>query len=250
MFICILLSGRVKSYKYFDALINRIKDKHTVHLFVSVNDELDETTTLFYSEFAEKFKDFLKVIKVQKYTIPEGFINTSIGTSMSGKLFNTLSCYYNDKMAFLEAEKYSNEHNIDYEVYVRFRSDIIVENFPCFNNFNKNILYCVIPPSFFQLSVSDNPDGEYKNGRYYYYGNKEKHLGRFVTSDLAYGSKDLMRIYCKCYDYIIEQNIKNNGNYFICGEYNITCYLHDVNVDWCFFQLPYQYDTDRFIAQK
>jgi hypothetical protein len=246
MLICILLSGRIKSYKNFEILMNKIKDLHTIHLFVSVNDEFDENTTKFYNDFAEKFKEILKVIKIKKYVLPDGFVNTSQATKSAGKLINTLSCFYNDKMVFLEAEKYSNDNNINYDVYLRFRSDIIADTLPNLNHFNKNILFCVVPVNFFDLAITDNPNGEYKNGRYYCYDVNRLHSGLFVTSDIAFGSKDLMKIYCNCYDYILEQNIQNNGNYFICFEYNLTCYLHDINVEWSFFDYDYKYDINRF----
>ena len=58
-----------------------------------------------------------------------------------------------------------------------------------------------------------------------------------------------MKIYCNCYDYIIEQNEINNGNYFICFEYNLTTYLYDSNVNFLFFDFDYKYNTDRFIKQ-
>jgi len=244
MLICILLSGRIKSYKYFEVLMNHIKHLHTVHLFISVNDELNEDNKLFYDEFKEKFKEFIKILKINKYSLPDNFINRNNDTISAGKLINTLSCFYNDKMAFLESEKYSNMHSIDYDVYLRFRTDIIVNSLPDFNNFNKNILYCVKTVNNFNLAITDNPNGEYKNDRRHCYGNILHH-GKYVTGDIAFGSKSQMKIYCNCYEYILEQNIKNNFNYFICFEYNLTCYLHDINVDWCFFNYDYNYHLNR-----
>ena len=36
---------------------------------------------------------------------------------------------------------------------------------------DKNILYIVKPFNYFTLAITDNPEGEYKNGRRYCYGN-------------------------------------------------------------------------------
>jgi hypothetical protein len=37
----------------------------------------------------------------------------------------------------------------------------------------------------------------------------------------------------------------NNGNYFICFEYNLTTYLHDIGINWQFFDYNYIYDIYR-----
>ncbi len=161
----------------------------------------------------------------------------------------TLSCFYNDNKAFEMAEDYSNKYSINYDIFMRFRTDIEVNNFFNFLNFDKNILYCVKTPCTFTLAITDNPNGEFKNGRIYYYGNI-KHNGLLVTGDIAYGTKELMRIYCNCYNYILEQNTLNNGNYFICFEYNLTTYLYDYNVNFNFFNYDYKYDTSRFIKDR
>lgn len=244
MLISILLSGRIKSYKNFERIMDIIKPHHTVHLFVSVNDELNDDNKNFYDEFKETFKDRIKMMSIHKYAIPDGFKNTNVDTEVAGKLINTLSCFFNDKNAFSHAEHYADQNNIEYDVYLRFRTDIIVDSLPEFNGYDTTILYCVMPVSIFTLAITDNPDGEYKNGRRHCYGNTLHH-GKYVTGDIAFGSRNLMKLYCGCYDYILEQNIKNNGNYFICFEYNLTCYLCDINANWVFFIYSYSYDDNR-----
>jgi hypothetical protein len=115
-----------------------------------------------------------------------------------------------------------------------------------FDSYDKNILYCVKPPSFYTLCITDNINGEFKNGRRYCYGNT-KYNGKYITGDIAYGNKELMRVYSNCYDYILQQNIINNGNYFISFEYNLTTYLYDTGINFLFFDYNYSYDENRFI---
>ena len=226
MLIALLISGRINTYSNFEKILNNsINDE--IHLFISINDNYDENKE-FYDTFKNKFIKYIKYINIEEYKVPDGFKNTNIDTINNGNAYiRTLSCFYNDNKAFYLAEKYSEEEKINYDLFIRYRTDIIVDTLPNFNDYDKNILYCVKPPNFFTLTITDNPNGEFKNERRYCYGDI-KYDGIYVTSDIAYGSKELMKIYCNCYNYILEKNEKNNGNYFICFEYNLTTYLHDI----------------------
>ena len=247
MLIAMLISGRIDNYYDLKKILDN-STEHIIHLFLSINDDYEENK-IFYDNFKDLFKKYIKQIYIKKYVCYDNFINTNIDTINNGNVYlKTLSCFYNDNNCFKLADEFENMNSINYELFVRYRSDIISDSLPNFNNYDKNILYVVKPFNYFTLAITDNPKGEYKNERRYCYGNT-KYDGKYVTGDIAYGSKELMKIYCNCYDYIIEQNEINNGNYFICFEYNLTTYLYDSNVNFLFFDFDYKYNTDRFIKQ-
>lgn len=240
MLIAVLISGRVNSYENFYKLLEKTSN-HTVHLYISVNEEEEEYKE-FYEKFKNKFCKYIKKINIEKYELPDNFRNCNTDVIMNSPTFyRTLSCFYNDMMAM----KFAKESLIDYDIYLRFRTDIIVDSFPSFETYKKDKLYCVDPLCKFTLAITDNPYGEFKNGRRYCYGNTA-YNGVYVTGDIAYGSKELMDKYCNCYDYILEQNAKNYGNYFICFEYCLTTYLYDIGINWEMFEYNYIYCENRF----
>jgi hypothetical protein len=240
MLIAVLISGRVNSYENFLHLLERTTN-HTIHLYISVNDDEEEYKE-FYEKFKIKFRKYIKKLHIEKYNLPNNFVNCNADVRINGPTFyRTLSCFYNDTMAM----KFAKESSIDYDIYLRFRTDIIVDSFPSFETYDKDKLYCVDPLCKFTLAITDNPDGEFKNKRRYCYGNTA-YNGVYVTGDIAYGNKELMDKYCNCYEHILEQNAKNNGNYFICFEYCLTTYLYDICINWQMFKYNYMYCENRF----
>lgn len=248
MKIALLLASRINSYENLEILIKQNK-KYDIHIFASINDDYN-TNKIFYDIFKDKFRNYIKKIVIDKYQLPLNFKTTNRHNLQLGDVYiKTLSYFYNDNIAFNMAVDYSIENNFQYDLCLRFRSDIIVSDFPDLSEYDPKILYCVKPVNFFTLAITDNPNGEYKNNREHNYGNV-KHHGKFVTSDIAYGNIKLMNIYCNCYNYIIEQHFINNENYFICFEYNLTTYLEDSCVNYKFFDYDYKYASDRFIKQN
>ncbi len=198
-----VISGRINTYSNFEKKFNNYLNNE-IHLFISINDNYDENKE-FYDTFKNKFKKYIKYINIEKYIVPNNFKNTNIHTINNGDVYiRTLSCFYNDYKSFNLAVKYSYEESINYDIFIRYRTDIIVDSLPNFNDYDKNILYCVKPPNFFSLAITDNPKGEFKNGRNYCYGDI-KYNGVYVTGDIAYGNEELMKIYCNCYNYILEK---------------------------------------------
>lgn len=259
MKIAILLSGRIKSYDNFLNILRK-KEKN-IDVFISVNDIYSD----FYKKVIEDFGDYLKGFYCKEYNVPLNFKNiwydkiddyfnpnlTQFGKNSAA--YRTLSCFYNDTCCFKMATNYADYHNFEYNIYLRFRSDIIVDDFPYFDisKVNQNILFSVIPFCKFTMPITDNPNGEYKyydewkGDRYHYYGDT-KHNGKYVTGDIAYGNRNTMSLYCCCYDYILKKNIENNGNYFICFECSLTTFLEDSEITWEFFEYDYKYVVNRF----
>jgi hypothetical protein len=256
MRVAILLSGRVKKYNNFLKLLKEYVNKYEIHVFISVNDTWSE----FYDILKRQFGDLLKDIHVEPYIIHSDFSNnkylrTHVLPQMTYNTYmmtyNTLSMLYNDQKCFSMVEKYSEENNIQYDIYVRTRSDIIHTSFPFvdyFCNLDKNILYCINPLNKFTLAITDNPNDEYRNGRFHVYGNTQ-YNGKFVTNDISFGNKDNMNIFCNAYNYYLEMNKKENGNIFIIYENAVTVYLLDIGVNWSFFEFDYQYELNRDVPE-
>ena len=248
MKLAILLSGRIKLYEHFLNLLKKIGNKYDIHVFISINDVYSD----FYEKVRQEFGDYLKGFHCEEYNVPENFTNIWYNKveghhnpelthfEKSTAVYRSLSCFYNDKYCFNMATKYADDNNFEYDIYLRFRSDIIVDDLPIFDipKMNEDVLFSVIPFSQFTLAITENINGEWKNNRYHAYGDI-KHHGKNVTGDIAYGNRKTMSVYCSCYDYILKKNDENKGNYFICFEYSVTTFLEDSEIKWNFF--PYNY---------
>ena len=256
MRIALLLSGRVIRINSFIGLLKKEKDKYDIDVFISTNDVYSE----YYAKLQQAIGIHLKGFKCTEYNVPDGFKNIwynhvdginnymLIGYEKTTAAYRTLSSIYNDNQCFNMAKQYADTYNFEYDIYLRFRSDIICDSLPDFDidGINNNILFSVIPVNYFQLTPTDNPNGEINsNGGYHYYGDM-KHNRKYVTGDIAYGNRDTMEIYCSCYDYVIEKNNYHKGNYFICFEYTTTTYLEDSGVNWHFFNYKYDYLQNRY----
>jgi len=254
MRLAILLSGRINPYKEFLNLLKKVENKYDINVFISVNDVYSE----FYKNVEKDFGNYLKGLHCEEYNVPENFMNIYYSKiegyshyllsefEKDTVAYRCLSCYYNDKYCFNMATKYADNNNFEYDIYLRFRSDIIVDNLTNFNisKINENILFCVIPFYKFTLTPTENINGEQINNAFYYYGDM-KHYGKYVTSDIAYGNRKTMSIYCSCYDYVLKKNIENKGNYYIHFEYSMTTFLEDSGIIWKFFYYDYIYDRNR-----
>jgi hypothetical protein len=252
--IAILLSGRVIKVNSFIELLKKEKNNYDIDVFISANDIYFD----YYDKLQKSLGIHLKGFNCSEYNVPDGFKNVwynyvdgmhnnmLIGYEKTTAAYRTLSCVYNDKQCFYMAKQYSETNNFEYDIYLRFRSDIICDSFPNFDidGINNNILFSVIPVNYFPLTITDNPNGQIINGGYHYYGDM-KHNRKYVTNDIAYGNKKTMEIYCSCYDYVMNKNEFHKGNYFICFEYTITTYLEDIGVNWHFFNYKYNYISDR-----
>ena len=254
MKVSILLSGRINSYKYFLKLLSKIGEKYDVDVFISINDTYSDA----YENIKQQFGKYLKGFQCEEYNVPDNFKNVWYNKvegmenpfiqkfEKDSAAYRTLSCVYNDTICFNMATKYADDNKFEYDVYIRTRSDIIVNDLPNFDidNIKNNVLFAVIPFSKFTMAITNNPRGEMINGRHHCYGDI-KHHGKWVTNDIAYGNRNTMSTYCSCYDYVLQENEKNKGNYFICFENTITIFLEESGINWKFFDYKYIYDTMR-----
>ena len=244
MKLAVLLSGRIKQYEQFLHLLQRTGNKYEIHVFISVNDIYSD----FYEKVQKLFGNYLKGFHCNEYIVPENFTNKWFNIPAT---YSTLSCLYNDKYSFNMATKFADDNNFSYDVYLRFRSDIIATNFPDFHTYDidSNIIFSVVPFCKFVLLITDNPDGEVKDGTYYRYGDI-KHNGKKVTGDIAFGNRIAISTYCSCYDYVLKKNEENNGIYVIWFEFSTTTFLEDSDNEWRFFDYDYVYVDNRNEYQK
>jgi len=240
--ICILLSGRIKQYK---GLLNMIKkSKDNIDVFASINDVDSE----FYDNFRNDFRGYLRGIHFELYKIPSFFYtNCNYNRRLGNKFPNVLSCYYNNMIVLRMATLYADTNNFEYDIYLRFRSDIEADTLPIFDDrYKKGMLFCGRPPvDRFKLAVTDDPTLEFKDGREYCMGDI-KNLDAEITADIAYGNRNAMLIYCSSYDYILRENQKYKGNYLIWFENCITMCINDSNYPFELFEYEYKYTDNRF----
>jgi hypothetical protein len=260
MRVAVLLSGRVKKYKNFLKLLQKYASDNTnnqIDVFISANDTWCE----FYDTLKKHFGNLLKDINIEPYVIHPDFKNniyltnqnitlknwTHPTTTLYNMTFTSLSMLYNDQKSFNMAEKYAEHNNFQYDLYIRTRTDIVHNSFPfvdMFCNLDKNILYSANPFNKYTLCITDNIDGEYRDGRFYCYDDV-RYNNKSVTGDIAFGNKDNMNIYCNAYNYYLEKNKQKNGNVYIIHECAVTVYLYDIGVNWEMFEFDYVYETNR-----
>jgi hypothetical protein len=153
-----------------------------------------------------------------------------------------MSCFYNDKKAFEMACKYADENKFEYDVSIRTRCDIYVESkkLPVFDNkVKEDILFCVRTagnPRLWYLHENFNKTEWIGNIKYH------DHL---AFSDIAYGTRKAISIWCSVYDYVLAMNEKHNGNYSIWFENSITNCILDSGYPWEFFVYEYIYIEGR-----
>jgi hypothetical protein len=230
MKIALLISGKSVSYeKYLIPLLE--KSEYDIDVFVSVNDNDGP----YYDELKKKLDKWLKGIYINRYKLPENFENNGtvsrflkIGRKCGEIILeHSMSCYFNDNHSYNMATNYADENNINYDIYIRFRSDIISDKLPELK-IRGDTLFCVTPVANFNLVHDTNP----------------KYFNKPVTGDIAYGSRNAMKIYCNTYDYVIEKN-KYNNDLFISFECCLTMNILDNCENFEFFKYSYYLDPLR-----
>jgi hypothetical protein len=202
---------------------------------MSINDEDCE----YYQIMRQKLNSWIKEVYINVYNVPDDFYNINVEPQCVKQLINgkwvprnILSMFYNYKNAFEMACKYEKLNNIEYDYYMTFRTDIIIDKLPLFECPNKNelLLYSINPPCYF-ISF-----GKYKVD--------------IVSNEWVYGNKQSMAIYCETYDYILETN-KLDNNYIIHFESNCTdnCISKNLQIKRL-ENIPYYVDKNRRMFDK
>ena len=243
MKIAILISGRIARYE--NCLLPTLNNSsyHDIHLFVSVNDKNDDCK--YYNDMKKNLHKWLKFIRIQEYTIDNEIFNIfnpdeSISEHNKYKQIalqninnkfvpnNALSMYYNDMITFNEACKYADNNNFEYDMFLKYRSDIIANNIP------ENI----IKPNVDKIHLySHNPICSFVSFGLY--------RENIVCDAYAWGNRKTMEIYCNTYNYVIDKIKKYNGKYLVHFESSLTDNIYENNVEHSYYNYGYRLDKNR-----
>jgi hypothetical protein len=227
MKIALLISGRMKRYEV--CLLEFLKNNlnYNIDLFVSINDNDGN----YYDTMKETLKYWLKDSYIKPYVLPEDFNHThpfkQENILQNNKLvpFYHMSMFFNDANAFNLAYNYSINNNIKYDVYMKYRADIINTKMCDLSDFKDDILYTIPYCNFISKSL-------YKK--------------QCVGAAWDYGSYDVMKLYCKTYEYILSKLKELNGNYRIAYECSLTDNCYDKNLNIKYYLEGNYYEIDKY----
>lgn len=244
MKIAILISGRIARYESCLLPILNNSPYHDIDLFISVNDKDKNKNCKYYNDMKRNLNKWLKFINISEFNIDKetfNIFNPDISISkkikkpvclqkINGKYvpYNVLSMYYNDMITFNKACEYACKMNIEYDLYLKFRSDIICYNIP--KNIikpdnNKIHLYNHVPLCNF-----------ISNGLY----NKP-----IICDAYAWGNAKTMKIYCNTYNYVINKIKEYNGMYYVAYECSLTDNIYENNIEHSYYYYGYKLDKNR-----
>lgn len=241
MKIALLISGRIARYDVcLIPFLENLNSSYEIDLFLSINDETSDCE--YYKLMMKRLEKWVKGCDIKKYTIPEeiaqifdpnesvGFLKVQVQLQkINGKFlpYNCLSMYYNDNNSFNMACNYSKHNNFEYDVFMKYRSDIINTKYPLFSIVNNNEykLHCVTPLCNFP-----------SNGL----------IRKPIVSDaFAWGNKKIMEIYCNTYQYVLHKIKKYNGKYFVAFECSLSDNIYENNIPVSYYNIPYSHDKNR-----
>ena len=231
MRIAMIISGRAARY---DVCLLPILEacNYEIDLFLSINDN----DGLYYIVMREKLAKWIKGLYINPYSIPENFKNeftpndfTRCYQKINGIWLtrNQLSMYYNDSNAFKMACNYSVEHGFEYDIFMRFRSDIFDTLMPTISPVDPSTL---VLHSIASLHLNTT------------FG---KHRRQPVSSDWVWGNKKTMDIYCNTYNYVLKENELSNGKYLFHFESNHTDNMVDNGIHIEYHSIKYNTDANR-----
>jgi hypothetical protein len=231
MRIAMLISGRAARYEV--CLLPILEAcEYDIDLFLSINDN----DGLYYSIMREKLAKWVKGLYIKPYIIPADFKTefrhndyTMCYQKINGVWLprNQLSMYYNDNNAFNMACDYSVQNGFEYDIFMRFRSDIFNIGIPK--------LLPVDPSSLVLHSILP----------FCIYSTFGKHKRRAISSDWVWGNKKTMAIYCNTYEYVLNENNKMNGTYLFHFESNHADNMIDNSVQIEYHNIKYDVDANR-----
>jgi len=239
MRIALLISGRAARYEV--CLLPILENsKHQIDLFMSINDENGDCD--YYKEMQQTLAKWLKKCVISKYEVPQSFIDVfkpEVHWVCLQKInnryvpHNVLSMFYNEQNAFKLATEYADSNNIEYDYYMKYRTDIILDPniFENLQPIMNDRLYINTPICKFRLEHSI-------------------HKVDCICHDWLWGKREMMTKWAGIYDYIFEMNNKYNGEYYIAFEGCITDYIMSNNINYETVYYSYQLDRNRRIFEK
>tara|TARA_R110000868_G_scaffold124816_1_gene329716 strand:- start:6444 stop:7271 length:828 start_codon:yes stop_codon:yes gene_type:complete len=206
MKIALFISGRITCYEEnLIPCLHTLSLKNDIDLFISVNGIRDE----YHIEAETKLNKWLKHISYEEYHVPKNFISNINPHTYLQNIngidvpYKPLSCFYNDQKAYKNIKIYENKNNFKYNLYCKFRPDLIFKNLNSFNfkeiSIDKKIIYSCTQP------VTCN-----------FWGNAT--FPMLLSDAFAYGNEISMYRYVNTYNFILKMNKKLNGKYRISYE--------------------------------
>jgi hypothetical protein len=193
--IAIFISGRMLGYKEnLVPFINSLKNRYNIKLFLSINmfsfADRNIYIPVLTNELQREFGDILAYCNFEEYKMPKSFVENRLQQNYNNFHYNCLSCFYNDKKNLELIEQYEIDNNIKFDVICKTRSEI---------QFITNLDFII-----------DNEDELILHNKHMesirYWGHIHKQTPVMISDAFAYGNKNSMKIYCKTYDWILQNN--------------------------------------------
>lgn len=203
--IALLISGRATCWEICLLPILEKSADYDIDLFMSINNSNSECS--YFTILKDKLKKYLKDIYINEYNVPDDFINTSTHKYSVKQLvknnyvpLNLLSLMFNYKNAYKMACNYEKQNCFEYDFFMTFRSDIIIDKIPLFM-LKDNTLHSINQPcQFTSFGIYKVP---------------------IISPEWVFAKKHTMKIYLETYDFVIEQS-KLNNDYICHYESNFT----------------------------
>ena len=194
----------------------------------------------YYKTMRKRLFPLLKKIKIQEYKLPKNFINKHPNTLNFIKNgisapWNQLSMYYNDKKAFELAKNYSRSKNFKYDIFLKMRSDIMLQDKISFKKVNnkENRIFSVIQITFMKCPIVNVKDKCLDLSKWIYW----------VSDAIAYGNEISMQKYTSTIDFVLSMN--DLFDYPINFEPCLTQSLYHHRVKISYFKTKYFLDRNR-----
>lgn len=203
--IALLISGRATCWENCLLPVLKNSTDYDIDLFMSINN--NNPNCNYFKIMKNELASYLKGVYIHEYVVPEDFINTSnhiysVKQLVNNKYvpLNLLSMWFNYKNAFEMACDYAQNNNFEYDFFMTFRSDIIIDKIPLFY-VEDNILYSIRDPFTFKCFGI--------------------HKVENISVAWVFCKKNIMENYLDTYNFIIEQS-KLDNNYICHFESNVT----------------------------
>lgn len=226
-----LISGRAARYEVGLWPILQ-GTSHDVDLFMAINGVDCE----YYEIMKKRLSKWLRAIVIEPFVIDDGFCKIykpekyyqSAKQLINGKYvpYKSMSMYYHDHKAYNLANNYAEAHGLQYDTYMKFRSDIINATIPKDIPIDKHVLFsnrliCAVPSLLRKLD--------------------------WVSDAWAWGDKEIMSVYCNTYSYVMHRNETENGEYYVSYEDSLTDNIDDAHIEIRRTNYPYSLDINRRI---
>lgn len=213
--IAFFISGRMTCYEHLVSLLETLSSEYDISLFMSINgDRGDE----YHVQAERALGKWLKVSHYERFTVPNEIKNNTHPETLRQIIdgesvpYTLMSCFYNDSKAFQLIESYSVQNGVHFDIVCKTRADLYFTNDVLNGSF-------AIPFD----DVTDTDVILYSAialNEIYMWG--DRRAPRMVCDAFAYGNMDVMRIYCKTYDFTLQTNRERNGYYRLNYEPTLT----------------------------